>query len=155
MKPTKACTKCGIEKEYTEEFFSKREHGRLRADCRICYNKYYRENNHKYAKTHMIYDAKVRANKKNMSFDLTKKEIHFPKRCPVLNIKLKHGKEDWQNSPTIDRIDNKKGYVVDNCIVVSSIANTIKSSATPKQILKVGTFYKKLYKEKGIKDETE
>jgi hypothetical protein len=102
----------------------------------------------------MIYDAKVRATRKEMDFDLTKKELHFPEKCPVLNIKLIHGKEDWKNSPTIDRIDNSKGYVLDNCIVVSSIANTIKSSATPNQILKVGTFYKKLYKEKGIKDET-
>ena len=154
MKPTKACTKCGIEKEYTEEFFSKREHGKLRADCRTCYNKYYRDNNHKYLKASMVYDAKERAKKKNMDFNLVKKDIHFPEVCPVFNIKLEHGRKDWKNSPTIDRIDNTKGYLIDNCIVVSCLANTIKNSATPKQILKVGNFYKKLYKEKGIKDET-
>ena len=154
MKPIKACTKCGIEKEYTEEFFSKREHGKLRADCRTCYNKYYRDNNHRYLKASMVYDAKERAKKKNMDFNLVKKDIHFPEVCPVFNIKLEHGRKDWKNSPTIDRIDNNKGYVLDNCIVVSCIANTIKNSATPKQILKVGNFYKKLYKEKGIKDET-
>ena len=153
MKPTKACTKCGIVKEYTEEFFSKREHGRLRAECRTCYNKYYRDNNHRYLKASMVYDAKTRAKKKNMDFNLVKKEIHFPEICPVLNIKLVHGREDWKNSPTIDRIDNSKGYVLDNCIVVSNLANTIKNSATPSEILKVGKFYKKLYKEKGIKDE--
>ena len=153
MKPTKACTKCGIEKEYTEEFFSKREHGKLRADCRTCYNKYYRDNNHKYLKASMVYDAKERAKKKNMDFNLVKKDIHFPEVCPVFNIKLEHGRKNWKSSPTIDRIDNNKGYVLDNCIVVSCIANTIKNSATPKQILKVGNFYKKLYKEKGIKDE--
>ena len=154
MKPTKACTKCGIEKEYTEEFFSKREHGKLRADCRTCYNKYYRDNNHRYLKASMVYDAKERAKKKNMDFNLVKKDIHFPEVCPVFNIKLEHGRKDWKNSPTIDRIDNTKGYLIDNCIVVSCLANTIKNSATPKQILKVGNFYKKLYKEKGIKNET-
>ena len=153
MKPIKACTKCGIEKEYTEEFFSKREHGKLRADCRTCYNKYYRDNNHRYLKASMVYDAKERAKKKNMDFNLVKKDIHFPEVCPVFNIKLEHGRKNWKSSPTIDRIDNNKGYVLDNCIVVSCIANTIKNSATPKQILKVGNFYKKLYKEKGIKDE--
>ena len=153
MKPIKACTKCGIEKEYTEEFFSKREHGKLRADCRTCYNKYYRDNNHKYLKASMVYDAKERAKKKNMDFNLVKKDIHFPEVCPVFNIKLEHGRKNWKSSPTIDRIDNNKGYVLDNCIVVSCIANTIKNSATPKQILKVGNFYKKLYEEKGIKDE--
>ena len=93
----------------------------------------------------MVYDAKERAKKKNMDFNLVKKDIHFPEVCPVFNIKLEHGRKDWKNSPTIDRIDNNKGYVLDNCIVVSCIANTIKNSATPKQILKVGTFYKKLY----------
>jgi len=154
VKPIKACTKCGIEKEYTEEFFSKREHGKLRADCRTCYNKYYRDNNHRYLKASMVYDAKERAKKKNMDFNLVKKDIHFPEVCPVFNIKLEHGRKDWKNSPTIDRIDNTKGYLIDNCIVVSCLANTIKNSATPKQILKVGNFYKKLYKEKGIKDET-
>jgi len=154
VKPIKACTKCGIKKEYTEEFFSKREHGKLRADCRTCYNKYYRDNNHRYLKASMVYDAKERAKKKNMDFNLVKKDIHFPEVCPVFNIKLEHGRKDWKNSPTIDRIDNTKGYLIDNCIVVSCLANTIKNSATPKQILKVGNFYKKLYKEKGIKDET-
>ena len=153
MKHTKACTKCGIEKEYTEEFFPKREGGRLRADCRKCYNKYYRDNNHRYLKASMIYDAKMRAKKKDMDFNLVKEEVHFPERCPGLNIKLVHGREDWKNSPTIDRIDNSKGYVLDNCIVVSCLANTIKNSATPTEILKVGKFYRQLYKEKGIKDE--
>jgi hypothetical protein len=154
VKPIKVCTKCGIEKEYTEEFFPTREHGKLRADCKTCYNKHLKDNNYKYAKTHMVYDAKVRAKKKGFDFNLTREEIHFPERCPVLGIKLKHGTEFWYNSPAIDRIDNTKGYLINNCIVVSCLANTIKNSATPKQILKVGNFYKKLYKEKGIKDET-
>ena len=43
---------------------------------------------------------------------------------------------------------------MDNIIIVSILANSIKTSATPQQILDVGNFYKKLYKEKGIKDET-
>ena len=69
--------------------------------------------------------------------------------------RLKHGRDDWQNSPNIDRIDNNKGYTMDNVIVVSALANTIKTSATPDQIIKVGEFYKKLYEEKGIKSEKE
>jgi len=154
VKPIKVCTKCGIEKEYTEEFFPTREHGKLRADCKTCYNKHLKDNNYKYAKTHMVYDAKVRAKKKGIDFNLTREEIHFPERCPVLGIKLEQGNEIWYNSTAIDRIDNTKGYLINNCIVVSCLANTIKNSATPKQILKVGNFYKKLYKEKGIKDET-
>ena len=79
-------------------------------------------------------------------------------RCPIFGFKFEINKQDttnnWQNSPTIDKIIPTKGYVKDNIIIVSMFANIIKNSATPKQILKVGNFYKKLYKEKGIKDET-
>ena len=67
-----------------------------------------------------------------------------------MGIELKMGREDWGNSPTIDRIDNTKGYVKGNVILVSMLANCIKNQATPDQILTVGNYYKKLYKEKGI-----
>ena len=81
---------------------------------------------------------------------MDKDELEFPKVCPVLNIELKHGRDEWHNSPNIDRIDNTKGYTMDNVIVVSALANTIKTSANPNQIIKVGEFYKKLYEERGI-----
>ena len=47
-----------------------------------------------------------------------------------------------------------KGYVKDNIIIVSLMANVIKNQATPKEIQKVATFYKKLYNKKGITYET-
>lgn len=148
----KACSKCGEVKEYTIEFFPPREGGRLRADCRECYNEF-RNNSPVYLKNQMIIDAKRRALNRGLDFNLNK-ELHFPEVCPVLGISMAHGKETWFNSPTIDRIDNSKGYTMDNVIVVSALANSIKTSATPKQILQVGAFYDKLYKERGIQDET-
>ena len=149
MKHTKVCTRCNVEKEITRENFPIREGGRFRADCRDCYNAFRREN-HTYAKHHMIAHAKRRAKKRGLDCDLNK-ELYFPKVCPILGIELKHGTDDWYNSPNIDRIDNNKGYLMDNVIVVSALANSIKSAATPDQILAVGEFYKKLYEEKGIK----
>ena len=149
MKHTKVCTRCNVEKEITKENFPTREGGRFRADCRDCYNAFRREN-HTYAKHHMIAHAKRRAKKRGLDCDLNK-ELYFPKFCPILGIELKHGTDDWYNSPNIDRIDNNKGYLMDNVIVVSALANSIKSAATPDQILAVAKFYKKLYEEKGIK----
>ena len=149
MKPTKVCTRCKVEKEINKENFPTREGGRFRADCRDCYNAFRRENP-TYAKHHMIGEAKRRAKKRGLDCDLNK-ELYFPKVCPILGIELKHGTDDWYNSPNIDRIDNNKGYLMDNVIVVSALANSIKSAATPDQILAVGEFYKKLYEEKGIK----
>ena len=45
------------------------------------------------------------------------------------------------NSPTLDRIDNDRGYVPGNVVVVSYMANSIKTNATAEQVLAVGRFY--------------
>jgi hypothetical protein len=65
---------------------------------------------------------------------------------------LEIGSDNWQNSPSLDRIDNTKGYEKGNVIMVSHMANSIKNQATPSQIKKVADFYMKLYAEKGIKE---
>ena len=104
--------------------------------------------------------ARARARKYDLPFNLKAKDLReiITTRCPVFGFKFEINKQDttnnWQNSPTIDKIIPAKGYVKDNIIIVSMLANTIKSCANPDQILKVGNYYKKLYKEKGIKDET-
>ena len=104
------------------------------------------------------------AKQRSIEFNLKAEDIRplITERCPILNIKYelnkpnkkwgkKSGQNNWTNSPSVDRIDNTKGYLKDNIIVVSMMANTIKNQATPDQILAVGKFYKKLYEEKGIK----
>lgn len=80
-----------------------------------------------------------------MSFDLKIEDIVVPKRCPVLGIELFHGaKKICMNSPSIDRIDNSKGYVRGNVLVVSMKANIIKSNASVEEIRRVADFYEKL-----------
>ena len=94
----------------------------------------------------MLQHARNRAELYNRDFDITVDDIYIPKTCPVLGMKLVHGWEDDENSPTLERIDNNKGYLKENIMVVSALSNRIKNSATPKQILTVGWFYKKLKK---------
>ena len=85
----------------------------------------------------------------NMDFNIDAsylKEI-FPtdKKCPALGMPFKVGYEGGvSNSPSLDRIDNSKGYIKGNVVWVSMLANTIKTSATPEQIIRVGEFYKQL-----------
>ena len=72
-------------------------------------------------------------------------------KCPVLGVDMeisKLGSKKNDLTPSIDRIDPKKGYVKDNIIVVSMRANRIKTDATVDEIKRVADFYEKLLKNK-------
>ena len=90
----------------------------------------------------MLKHAKYRAKKKNLEFNLTIKDIVIPDICPVLGIPIKpYG---FHNSPSIDRIDNTKGYTKDNIIIVSFRANEYKGAATIQDLRKIVEFYENL-----------
>ncbi len=101
-------------------------------------------------KVTMLRKAKNRAKRRNIYFDITLDDIVIGRECPILGIPFEVGSDNWQNSPSLDRIDNKRGYEKGNVIVVSMMANSIKNQATPSQIKKVGDFYEKLYRKKSI-----
>lgn len=87
----------------------------------------------------MLSRAKNRAREKSLEFDLSTEDIVIPAACPILGLPLEHKKGSpggAHNSPALDRIDNSKGYVKGNVVVVSHLANMMKSSATPEQLLK-------------------
>lgn len=82
--------------------------------------------------------AQQRAKRKNIFFDLKAEDITIPDVCPILGLKLKEhaGKVGGEHdSPSLDRIDNSKGYVKSNVQVISHIANRMKFSATPEELL--------------------
>jgi hypothetical protein len=73
-------------------------------------------------------------------------DIAWPTHCPALDIELDYsyggkGKHSHDNSPSLDRLDNARGYVKGNVIVVSCLANRIKNSSTPAQLARVAAFY--------------
>jgi hypothetical protein len=66
--------------------------------------------------------------------------FEFPEYCKYLGLKLDYGygKGSIQpNSPSFDRIDSTKGYVAGNVEVVSNKANTMKSDASPDELVKM------------------
>ena len=85
--------------------------------------------------------VKCRAKLKAVPFNLTLddlKEIYTPV-CPILGIELnwyspKNEGGRAEDTPALDRIDPKKGYVKGNVAFISTLANMMKSSATRKQI---------------------
>ena len=141
--------------------------------CRTCDNKReyqmnkVRRKNKKIGDNTYIQDlltgVRKRAKKRKLDFSLRAKDIKklMSSHCPILGIKyvlnkpglewgLEKNQNNWATSPSIDRIDNTKGYHADNILIVCMMANSIKNQATPDQIKKVATFYEKLYNERGI-----
>ncbi len=63
-------------------------------------------------------------------------DIDIPERCPILGIPLARGTQKQNDrSPSIDRIDNTKGYVPGNVQVISLKANRMKNDATDTELL--------------------
>lgn len=83
--------------------------------------------------------AKHRAKLKGVKFEITPQDITIPLCCPVLGTTLarKATKGPADTSPTLDRLQPEKGYVVGNIAVISLRANRIKNDATLEELEKV------------------
>ena len=129
-------------------------------------NKNYYTSKENRIKGYMIRNIKSSAKVRNLEFNLTSSDIVLPKYCPILNIELNytnynkhsslnlgddyisHG-YNYYSKPSIDRIDNSKGYIKGNIIIMSRKANTMKNNANfdelelfSKNILNLINFYK-------------
>jgi hypothetical protein len=94
---------------------------------------------------HMLNNSKQRAKKAGIEHTITVNDIVIPDYCPVLNIKLDTGdRRRHGNAPSIDRIDNTKGYTKENIMVVSNRANMLKNDASLDELIMIGNFYRNL-----------
>ena len=85
----------------------------------------------------MLLKAKRRALLKNLEFNLEMSDIIIPKVCPILEVNLVIGtKGNYEYSPSLDRIDNTKGYIKGNIQVISKKANSMKNSASIEELKK-------------------
>ena len=83
----------------------------------------------------LLVNAKDRALRNGWSCTITLADISVPDRCPVLGIPLRIGEgKRGPGSPTLDRIDNSRGYDPGNVAVISWRANNIKSDATLEEL---------------------
>lgn len=83
--------------------------------------------------------AKMRSKLKGLDFDLELSDINIPDVCPILGIEINmnYGKSGaYKNSPSLDRIDNSKGYVKGNVWVISQLANAMKGAASDNELTK-------------------
>jgi len=84
--------------------------------------------------------ARYGARRRGLEFAITLDDIKIPETCPIFGFKLTlEGKRS--TSASIDRIDNSKGYVPGNVVVVSLKANHVKSDCTLDELRRMVGFY--------------
>lgn len=141
------------------EWFSKkaRSPDGLSYDCKECRTKYnaekggthyirWKKNNPVGA---LMAGRRADAKQRGIEFTITEDDVIIPDVCPVLGIPIvcTAGKTRTNNSPSIDRIDNSKGYVPGNVVVISWRANLLKKDASINEIIMLAEFYSKFIKE--------
>jgi hypothetical protein len=77
---------------------------------------------------HLVIYRRGQAKLKGVEFNITEEDLFIPDVCPILGIPIffTEGKRT-KNTPSIDRIDNSKGYIPGNVRIISLRANTLKS----------------------------
>jgi hypothetical protein len=128
------------------------EHARRRNQCRDCGGSTFCKHGRRWyrcqecggfivAARGMFAGAKARAKKRNIPFDLTIKdilELIGKGICPVFGTSYTfYSGKICDTSATIDRFIPHLGYVKSNCLVISELANKIKSNAIPEQVRRV------------------
>lgn len=101
---------------------------------------HYRKSRDKNPEKQILKRAYARALLHNMEFNLEVSDIVIPTHCPILGIELILPKGQGlrggrKHSVSIDRIDNTKGYVKGNVQILSNLANTMKSNASPEELM--------------------
>jgi hypothetical protein len=87
--------------------------------------------------------AKARAKKNNLEFSIKLEDIVIPSKCPVLGLELKRSSGGrTPGSPSIDRIDNLKGYTKSNISIISWRANTVKWNASIEELESILNYMK-------------
>lgn len=97
--------------------------------------------------------AKSRAARDGLDFSITPEDIVIPTHCPVLGLELKinsaprgQGRAGGcSNSMSLDRMDSTRGYVKGNLMVMSQLANAMKNSATPEELLRFAEWITQRY----------
>ncbi|MEF2249319.1 hypothetical protein [Ralstonia solanacearum] len=93
----------------------------------------------------LLKSSRYRAKRAGIRHSLALADIHVPERCPVLGIRLKPTQgRAGPASPSLDRINPRRGYVRGNVIVVSWRANELKKNATLDEMERVAAFYRQL-----------
>ena len=136
---SKICHVCKVLKSSGEFYKHATSKDGLQARCKECM----RLANAKNFVKRMVIAARTRAQRSGAEFSISEQDIVVPSACPILGIPLSVGIGRQHNgSPSLDRVNNSKGYTPGNIRVISWRANNIKHDATIEELEKVLTYMK-------------
>ena len=157
MTETKACTKCGEAKTLDQFYTDKKSPDGLQSDCKACrtaatarryherksdpewrakHNASARASRGRNVSVYLWGNANQRSIKNGTPFSITPADVVVPDYCPVLGVRLERGtgRGGSDTSPSLDRKVPSLGYVPGNVVVVSNLANRIKTNATAAEV---------------------
>jgi len=150
------CSKCHTIKQI-KEFYTRKVspdgYGHQCKKCVVLYSKIWKRKNRERNKVltrknrienkerEILNRARQRAKKNGLDFNLELSDIIIPEFCPVLGIKLERLNTKLEDSsPSIDRLDNSKGYIKENIMIISARANRIKADANLKELKSIVSY---------------
>ena len=139
---TQFCRICNKEKtleEYPDKWSQNKTGYRIigkRNECRDCSNNRRKQSYERDWRKGILMNVKQRVRLLKIPFNLTLEDIIIPEYCPILNVKLQRGtKKDYRYSPTVDRLDNNKGYIKGNIRIISKQAKKMKNNPTKEELI--------------------
>ena len=155
------CKQCKsmVDKKYAEKYKEKRKAKYYKSNYYSRYKVRFQNYSERRRELHTLDPrtrlrggAKGRAKKNGIEFNLPSyKDLpKVPKYCPILGIPLVVGNlknsngGGTDNSPSLDRTNNDKGYIKGNIQIISRKANQMKSNATLKEIGKLYNYMNKI-----------
>ena len=138
----KVCISCGIEKE--ENDFHQSGHGRRRRTCKKCHNKNWKycllgnlSSKESLPPSTLVKGVRKPRKPKDKRVDMKFLESLKDKQnglCYWLNIPLDFTMKDKLRKPSIDRLDNSRGYDADNIVLTTVFANTGRRDASVEEM---------------------
>lgn len=96
----------------------------------------------------LLHNAKRRAKKKGVPFNLKRTDLVIPECCPILGMPMeRHRGSMGRNSFTVDEIIPGIGYVPGNVQVISFRANAMKQDADANELLTFANWIYRTYKQ--------
>lgn len=142
---TRICKICGISKNLEEYYIHSiyKDTVYRKHECKPCCTHKHKTDITKFIRKKLRV-AKSRSINRNLEFDLTKEWYikNLPEYCPVFNTKLDYGSNIPEYMPSIDRINNSKGYTQSNCRIISWKANDIRNQWSLEELTAVVNYLK-------------